>query len=188
MKLTDQLINILIDLCIIGIILGFFTNKIIFIISIAALLLIHTIEKNNRKEISINKIDSAIYKPKKFLTNNEYSFYLKLKELESYGYVIIPQINLASIIEKTNSTYRTELFRNIDFGIFDQELNLKILIELNDKTHAESKRRDRDLKVKKILDTCNINLLNFYTSYPNEKDYVINRILNSLKASKTQNN
>ena len=59
MKLTDQLINILIDLCIIGIILGFFTNKIIFIISIAALLLIHTIEKNNRKEISINKIDSA---------------------------------------------------------------------------------------------------------------------------------
>ena len=140
MKLTDQLINILIDLCIIGIILGFFTNKIIFIISIAALLLIHTIEKNNRKEISINKIDSAIYKPKKFLTNNEYSFYLKL------------------------------------------------IIELNDKTHAESKRRDRDLKVKKILDTCNINLLNFYTSYPNEKDYVINRILNSLKASKTQNN
>ena len=37
-------------------------------------------------------------------------------------------------------------------------------------------KQDRDLKVKKICNDVNVKLISFYTKYPNEKNYVINRI------------
>ncbi len=54
--------------------------------------------------------------------------------------------------------------------------NILLLIELNDSSHNKNVRKDRDLKVKKICNDANIKLITFYTKYPNEKDYVINRI------------
>lgn len=136
----------------------------------------------NNGEMAIDKM----YEPKKFLTPYELNFYKTLKELEIYGLIIIPQVNLATVVNKKNAKHRSELFRNIDFGIFDQDFNLKLLIELNDKTHNTYKRRDRDLKVKAILNSCGIPLMNFLTSYPNEKHYVINRILNELNIDNTK--
>jgi len=130
----------------------------------------------------------SIYKCKNFLTAYELTFYKKLLDLEGYGYIIIPQVNLAAIIEKENFKYRNELFRNIDFGIFDKDFNLKILIELNDRTHLQYVRRQRDLKVRKILKICNIKLLNFYTDYSNEQSYVINRILKEINEVNDINN
>ena len=52
---------------------------------------------------------------KRIMTDCEFVFFNKIKELES-NYIIIPQVNLASIIHKKNAKYCTELFRNIDFG------------------------------------------------------------------------
>ncbi len=111
------------------------------------------------------------------MTNAEYEFYLKLKSLEP-EYKVIPQLNLASIINKENNNkYYTDLFRNIDFAIFDnKERNVLLLIELNDGTHKLKKRKVRDFKVKKICKAAGIPLIYFYTNYPNEKEYVINRI------------
>lgn len=98
------------------------------------------------------------------MTASEFAFFKKIQELEA-KYIIIPQVNLASIIEKRGGKYHSELFRNIDFGIFDINYNLLLLIELNDKSHTNIKRKDRDLKVKKILSDCQIPLLTFYTYY-----------------------
>ena len=82
---------------------------------------------------------------------NEYKFYQILKELED-KYIIIPQLNLAAIVRKINNNkYYSELFRNIDFAIFSKDYKkLLLLIEINDQTHKNHKRKDRDLKVKKI--------------------------------------
>ncbi len=121
-----------------------------------------------------------IYTRKKFMTDTEYKFYLKFLPLTN-NYIIIPQVNLASIIEKKEKGFCNELFRNIDYAIFDNNFNLLLLIELNDKTHNNVKRHNRDLKVKKILESCNIKLLTFYTHYPNDKDYVLNRITKAIE-------
>ena len=101
---------------------------------------------------------------------------------------IVLILNLASIINKEDSFYQTELFRNIDFGIFTKSFELVLLIEINDKTHMLAKRRKRDAKVKEILNSCHIPLLTFYTSYPNEKDYVVKRILKKIDEIKNKNN
>ena len=49
------------------------------------------------------------------------------------------------------------------------------------------KRKNRDAKIKKICNAAGIPLLFFYTKYPNEKDYVINRIRNVINKTKEDN-
>ena len=129
--------------------------------------------------------NNNIYSKKNLMTNTEYLFYLKLKDLEDiYNYKIIPQINLASIIKKNNNSYYyNDLFRNIDFALLSSDYSeVLLLIELNDKSHKLKKRRQRDLKVEKICKSASIPLIKFYTSYSNEKDYVIDRILKTINS------
>ena len=61
-------------------------------------------EKNNN--IHINQ-----YKKKNFLTYTEKKFLSVLHELKKYDLVIIPQVNLATIIQKTGEfKYQNELY------------------------------------------------------------------------------
>jgi len=62
------------------------------------------------------------------------------------------------------------------------------LIELNDKSHQNKQRIKRDKKVKNICNKAKIPLICFYTDYPNEDNYVINRILDNIKANTNSSN
>lgn len=116
------------------------------------------------------------------LTHHEKYFYDILEENFGINYKVQCQVNLASIINKTEqSKYQNELFRNVDFGIFDKEtLKPLLLIEINDSSHKNKNRYERDLKVREILKQSNLNLITFYTSYENKKDYVIQRVKENL--------
>ena len=132
----------------------------------------------------INEDVSAVnYIPKQFLTNNAYDFLTKFIDLEDELHInIVPQVNLASIIQKvSNSRFNTELFRNIDFGIFSADYSkVLLLIELNDESHNNFHRKKRDMKVHEICNKAGIKLITFYTKYSNEKEYVKGRILKEL--------
>lgn len=128
-----------------------------------------------------------IYKAKNsILTNNEKEFYNKLFQVVDKNYLVLPQINLGSVVEKIDgSKFRNELFRIIDFGIFDRKtLKPLLLIELNDKTHKQAERYQRDLKVREILKDAGLPLLTFYSSYPNEIDYLHKKIYQILDNKK----
>lgn len=126
---------------------------------------------------------TVTYHKRDYLTSCEFEFYQKLIQIEKRGdYKVIPQVNLASIIHKSsNVRYNTELFRNIDFGIFNSRFELLLLIELNDATHNQNERQKRDQKVKSICQSAHIPILFFYTKYPNEESYIIQRVLNTLE-------
>ena len=117
------------------------------------------------------------YEKKPIMSDYEIMFYNRIKDLET-EYNIVPQLVLSSVVDKkSKQKYRSELYRIIDFAIFSKDYSkLLLLIELNDNTHNQRKRKDRDLKVKKICNSAKIKLITFYTKYPNEKDYIINRI------------
>ncbi len=124
-----------------------------------------------------------MYKQKKFVTETEQYFYQILLEIEKeYDVKVQAQINLASIIEKKiKHKYANELFRNIDFGIFDKNLeHLLLAIEINDRTHLKKERKLRDEKVDNILKDANIKIIKFYTDKENKRIYVINRILKNI--------
>lgn len=124
-----------------------------------------------------------MYEQKEFMSYYEKYFYDILKDIErDYDVIVQSQVNLASVIEKNiKHKYVNELFRNIDFGIFDKNFHkLLLAIEINDSSHLKKDRIIRDLKVEKILNQANIKLIKFYTNMPNEKLYVTNRILTYL--------
>lgn len=125
----------------------------------------------------------TLYRQKPLMTNSELTFFNKLKYLET-NYRIVPQLNLATVIQKINNNkYNTDLFRIVDFAIFNKDYSkLLLLIELNDKTHETKSRKRRDFKVSNICRDANIKLITFYTKYPNEEQYVINRILKEINS------
>lgn len=139
-----------------------------------------TSSSNNNINEDVSNVN---YVSKQFLSNNEYDFLTKFIDLENELHVnIVPQVNLASIIQKvSNSRFNTELFRNIDFGIFNADYSkLLLLIELNDNSHSEYHRIKRDKKVHEICNKAGIKLITFYTKYSNEKEYVKGRIIKEL--------
>lgn len=142
-----------------------------------------TIQPKNITQKAATTTNKNNYQPKSLMTEYEQYFYKILVELEDeLNIKIQPQVNLATILKKENNNkYINELFRNIDFGIFSKDYSkLLLLIEINDKTHKNTERKQRDKKVKEILDNANVKLIKFYSNYPNKKEYVKNRIKKEL--------
>lgn len=122
------------------------------------------------------------YVKRSFMTSTEMIFYNKIKELND-EYIVIPQVNLGTVIEKKTKGYRNELFKNIDFAIFSKDFKeVLLLIELNDSTHQQAKRRKRDKSLYDICKSANIKLITFYTKYSNEKTWVLNRIRTEISS------
>lgn len=144
---------------------------LLIILTITIFVLIRKFKKSNVKPETKNL---PLYNKKNLITNNEKIFYNKLKSIINDTYLIQTQVNLATIIKKNYNNYRiNELFRNIDFGIFDKNTyEPLILIELNDSTHKLKDRYQRDQKVKEILKIANIPLITFYSTYSNTEQYI----------------
>ena len=113
-------------------------------------------------------------------------FYDILTKHFSSDYDIRPQVPLSSIIEKEKSfsrEYQNELNRIIDFGLFDKQTTTPLLlIEINDRTHHESKRIYRDQKVKDICEQAGIKLIAFWSEYSNTEQYIVERISKELNS------
>ena len=118
-----------------------------------------------------------LYEKKAFLTANERTYQEAIQRSLPPGYKLFPQICLASVIQKNyNNTFANELFRIIDFGIFDENYTPIVVIEINDSSHYESHRIARDYKVKDLLEQANIPLITLWTSYGINEEYIEKRI------------
>lgn len=119
-----------------------------------------------------------IYEVKKSLiTPTEQSFFAALKELVPQGYMVFPQINLAAFIDRTDDvSFHNELFRNIDFLITDENYKPRIAVEINDSSHLDKGRKERDEKVSNILEEAGIPLLKLWTSYGVNREYIKKKI------------
>ena len=97
------------------------------------------------------------------LTSTERKYYDLFVSFFGEDYLVLPQINLATVIDKEGGGYRSELFRNVDFGIFDFNFRPLVLIEINDGTHLRPDRARRDEKVNLICKKAHIPLVTFWT-------------------------
>lgn len=122
------------------------------------------------------------YAKKKLLTPTEIKFYNAIKKYLPSEYILLPQINLASIIARTDEhKYQNELYRNLDFAIFDKNYIPIAAIEINDKTHNEKARKARDFKVKDICESAELPLITFWTDYGINEEYIQKRISEYIK-------
>ena len=116
--------------------------------------------------VDFSKTHSTYTAKESLLTDCEKEYFFAIKKIVGENYVVQPQVNLASVVcKEDHGRYRNELFRNIDFGVFDANYSLKVLIEINDQSHEAYERRKRDLKVREICNKAGIPLVTFWTKY-----------------------
>ena len=135
---------------------------------------------NKQTVITENKTTKKYILKTKTLTENEKYFVNIIKKHYSNQYDIRVQVPLSSIIEKQKeykNEYQNELNRIIDIGIFDKTTTTPLLlIEINDATHLQPKRKYRDMRVKEICEEAEIQLIAFWTNYSNTEQYIVERI------------
>lgn len=124
------------------------------------------------------------YEPKaSLISKNEAAFFKAIKSVLADDYRLFPQINLASFINRVdNARFQNELFRNVDFLITDTQYCPKMVIEINDRSHLTRERRERDEKVKKICEEAGIPIINLWTSYGVNIEYIQNKINETLQS------
>lgn len=119
------------------------------------------------------------------ITETEKTYLTEIKKVLPQGYFVQPQVNLASIIYKTDKKFcYTDLYRNIDACVFDMTYKPIFLIEINDSTHEEYKVKQRDKKVKNICEEAGIPLMNLWTKYGINPEYITKKVMQSIEDSK----
>lgn len=119
------------------------------------------------------------------ITETEKRYLDAIKSVLPAGVFLQAQVNLASIIVRTDhSKYQNELYRNIDACIFDTSYKPLVLIEINDSSHNDNKRKERDQKIRNICEEAGIPLITFWTSYGINPDYMRERVYKSLEQSR----
>lgn len=148
-------------------------NKLLIIFIIAALItaaIVITAKIIIRKKLRYS-LKGAL------LSKTEAAFFDAIKRVLADKYLIYPQINLATVINKDSGGFRNELFRNLDFCIFDYNFKPLVAIEINDNSHLRKDRIERDKSVNKICKIAGLPLVTFWV-----KDGInYNCIYNSLK-------
>ena len=116
------------------------------------------------------------------ITNTERHYLAAIEQSLPTGYYVQPQVNLASIITKNgNHRYQNELYRNIDACVFDITYKPVLLIEINDSTHMQRNRRERDKKIKNICEDAGIQLITFWTNYGVNQNYISQKVNEAIQ-------
>lgn len=138
--------------------------------------------KTNDEVIEIkNKDEELPYKKKEYIFSiNEYRFYKKLRAItDEKNLIILTKMRLADVIEVEKGTkeymkwFNYIKAKHIDFIICEKETVKPILlIELDDSSHKQEKRIQRDNFVDKILESVNIKILHIKNDSQQQMDII----------------
>lgn len=154
----------------------------IIILAIIALIVFKINLKNKKtsKEETDNKQSSQYYKKTYFFTKNEFYFYRSLKEIAcEMELEIFPKARLADVIEpkRNDKNWQTAFnkikAKHIDFVLCENKtFKPQLAIELDDKSHTNEKRIQRDQFVDEALKSANLPIIHTYGTQ-NLKDKII---------------
>lgn len=144
---------------------------------------------NQNSNATANTVQPFLYELKRnLMSKTEQDYYKAIRTSLPENYQVFPQVNLASFILKNDdSRYHNELFRNVDFLITDAEYRPKFIVEINDQTHLNFDRKERDEKVKRICEEAGIPIVFLWTSYGVNPEYIRKRfdeVIQSLPAKR----
>ena len=133
-------------------------------------------------------MNAFLYEAKpSLMSKSEQGFYHAILISLPEGYRVFPQINLATFIDRTDDArFHNELYRNVDFLITDSEYTPKFIIEVNDQTHLNHDRKERDEKVRKICEEAGIPILTLWTSYGVNEEYIKRKVEEFINAPTPQ--
>lgn len=159
------------------------------IITIIIIVIIFIVLKKQNQQIQPNNTKTTNNNLKLYKLNNniftqiERFFYKVLRDItDKMDLIIMTKVRLADIIHVCNNDYayfNKIKSKHIDFVLIDNNGNIKLLIELDDKSHNNCKRQERDKFLNDIFNNLNINLLRIEAKY----SYNIQELENKIKES-----
>lgn len=162
---------------------------LVFIIVVLALIVtllekkLKDIEKL-QNENSIKEVDykEKYYRKKYLLTQTELKFYKILKMVtDELNLVICPQVSMYGIINnKEHKDFNKIARKSIDFVITEQNLKIKLCIELDDYTHNRQSRIYRDNFVNEVFKATDVKILRIPVQNYYDKEELKNKIRESL--------
>lgn len=130
--------------------------------------------------------NATSYRPIPLLTNYERLNYMKLREYAyQHDLIICPKIRLADLIEpKPNEIhavwqkhFNMICSKHVDFTLCDRDMNVKVIIELDDKSHQRQDRQIRDRFVDTVLRNSGYKIIHI-PAFNNQAVAEIDDILN----------
>ncbi len=156
---------------------------VVILIIIIIILIIEKII--NQKENDINNIKENyqnLYEKKEYLlTTTELKFYKLLKTItDELNLTVFTQVSLYELIKPKNyKDFNKIKSKTIDFVITENNCKIKLCIELDDKTHHQTKRIERDQFINQLFKDLNIKILRI----PVENYYNIEKLKQKIKES-----
>ncbi|MGL1605092.1 DUF2726 domain-containing protein [Vibrio parahaemolyticus] len=100
-----------------------------------------------------NKTNFVPHKKSTYLaTKTERKFYKVLQELIPDEYVIHSQVSLMALVQPTNFKDNSRTWaKRMDYVITDRDTKVLAVIELDDSSHRQKKRQERDIYVNNAL-------------------------------------
>lgn len=149
---------------------------------------VSNIEKNDNSAINYKKY----YIPKRYvITENELNFYTTLSEIANeLDLIVFSQVSLYNILEtrpeldyKTKTIYFNKISsKSIDFVLVDKKsCRIKLCIELDDNTHKQAKRIERDTFINELFKELEIDLLRYPVYNIYYKEILKKRIQENIK-------
>ncbi|MTC74171.1 DUF2726 domain-containing protein [Providencia sp. wls1919] len=147
-----------------------FFNKITLIsIFLLVFVIVITILIKNKKNIIENKPNCTQYLPKKVMTITEFEVYRQILDIIPKNYHLLAQVRLCDIVKINTKAYKPKtskwqsLFNKIsrwhcDFVVINEQGKTIICAELDDHTHRNEKRINRDIEFNKIFKETEITL------------------------------
>lgn len=132
------------------------------------------------------------YRPKRYvITLTELKFYTVLMEIaKELDLIVFSQVSLYNIIQtrenldfKTKTTYFNKIAsKSIDFILVNKlDCKIKLCIELDDRTHTQRKRIERDKFINELFSDLGINLLRYPVYNVYYKETLKTRIIEKMK-------
>jgi len=111
------------------------------------------------------------YKRRDLLTKPELKFFIKLQEYaEEQSLLVFPKVRLADILKPDERQNRWQAAFNkikskhVDFVLCDKTtLEIKYIVELDDKSHERPDRKERDAFVDSIMAQCKYEIIHVKT-------------------------
>lgn len=119
------------------------------------------------------------YEPKYLMTLNEKAQFKKLQAwTQGRGLIIFSKVRLLDLItpRKGQGNYKSLLWKiqakHVDFVICDKDIRIKCIIEINDNSHKQANRYQRDQFVVEVLAACGYKVLQTYNVTNEQLDQI----------------
>lgn len=160
---------------------------IIAIIILFVIILLAYLAKDSKPQSKEQQL--LPYKKKPLLTPTESDFYKILKsKCDNKNLLIFPKVRLEDYIEVTSkeekNKYRGRIkSRHIDFLICDNELNIIMGIELDDKSHNRKSTQETDEFKNQLFNTIGIPLARIKTNPSTYETEIDNILINHTSSA-----